>query len=77
MSMPMHGLLCKISYAAPPMRELIECFTEYRGETGKRGKNERVKSIVTKIMEVMVTNGMTVTIGTRMTVGTFIRILKC
>jgi len=40
-------------------------------------KNERMKSIVTKIMEVMVTNGMTVTIGTRMTVGTFIRIEKC
>ena len=36
-----------------------------------------MKSIVTKIMEVMVTNGMTVTIGTRMTVGTFIRIEKC
>jgi len=44
-------------------------------EAGKR-KNERVKSIVMKIMEVIVTNGMTVTIGTKMTVGTLIRIEK-
>ena len=32
--------------------------------------------MVTKIMEVIVTNGMTVTMGTKMTVGTFVRIEK-